>query len=47
MQELANITWADGQVFDASQNYIYNRPRVERGDESGDERLPGHSANVE
>jgi hypothetical protein len=25
MQELANITWADGQVWIASQNYIHNR----------------------
>ncbi|MCI0334310.1 MAG: hypothetical protein L0228_13910 [Planctomycetes bacterium] len=25
MQEMADITWADGQVFMASENYIYNR----------------------
>jgi hypothetical protein len=25
MQQLADITWADGQVFNASQSYIYNR----------------------
>jgi predicted negative regulator of RcsB-dependent stress response len=25
MQELADITWADGQVFNASQSFIYNR----------------------
>ncbi len=25
MQQLANITWADGQVFEASMNYFYNR----------------------
>jgi hypothetical protein len=25
MQQLADVTWADGQVFIASNNYIYNR----------------------
>lgn len=25
MQQLADVTWADGQVYIASQNYIYNR----------------------
>lgn len=25
MQELADITWADGQVFNASQSFVYNR----------------------
>jgi hypothetical protein len=25
MQELATLTWADGQVFNAAQSYIYNR----------------------
>lgn len=25
MQQLADITWADGQVFEASMNYFYNR----------------------
>jgi hypothetical protein len=25
MQQMADVTWADGQVFTASQNYIYNR----------------------
>ena len=26
MQQMADVTWADGQVCMASQNYIYNRP---------------------
>ena len=25
MQQMADVTWADGQVMQASQNYIYNR----------------------
>jgi hypothetical protein len=25
MQEMANITWADGQVWNAARHYIYNR----------------------
>jgi hypothetical protein len=25
MQQMADITWADGQVFEASVNYLYNR----------------------
>jgi hypothetical protein len=28
MQQLADLTWADGQVWLASQNYIYNRSKA-------------------
>jgi hypothetical protein len=28
MQQMADITWADGQVWMAAQNYIYNRSRA-------------------
>ena len=55
MQEMANVTWADSQAMQASQNYIYNRSAANKALEqaasayrgviqsSQDERLVGRA----
>ena len=39
MQQLADITWADGQVWLASRNYLYNRAAAKEALDQCDERL--------
>ena len=47
MQQLADVTWADGQLFTASNTYIANRPGANEALDKGRQRLSTSNPGIE